>query len=128
MKAAWDAVSVPAQSGEPTCGTTPPGGGACTEFTTTGTVSTGVSAYRPSSTGFTTTGGVISACLTGPSGVDFDLYVQRRNTSGTWSDVAASESASSTETINYTAASGTYRIEVYGYSGSGTFTLKYNTP
>ncbi|MDQ4052970.1 MAG: M4 family metallopeptidase [Actinomycetota bacterium] len=130
VKAAWAAISVPVQSGEPTCGggTEPPPTGDCTEFTTTGTVSRGVSVYRPSSSGFSTAGGRISACLTGPSGTDFDLYLQRRNSSGTWSDVAASEGASSTEMIGYTAGSGTYRIEVYGYSGSGTFTLKYNTP
>ena len=83
--------------------------------------------YHPSSTGFTTSGGLITACLTGPSSADFDLYLQRKNGSS-WSDVAASESPSSTETISYNAASGTYRIEVYGYSGSGSFTLKYNTP
>ncbi len=42
--------------------------------------------------------------------------------------MAASESASSTESIVYTAAAGTYRIEVYAYSGSGSFTLKYDVP
>lgn len=128
VKAAWDAVSVPAQSGEPTCGgSEPPPTGDCSEFSTTGTVSTGTSVYRPSSSGFTTSGGTITACLSGPSGADFDLYLQKRTTFG-WSDVAASESASSTEAIRYTAGSGTYRIEVYGYSGSGSFTLTYNTP
>ena len=127
VKAAWDAVSVPAQSGEPTCGGTTPPGGACTEVTATGSTSTGVSSYKPSSSGFSSAGGVISACLTGPSGADFDLYLQKRNSSGTWADVAASESSSSTETISYSATAGTYRIEVYGYSGSGSFTLKYNT-
>ncbi len=128
MKAAWAAISVGAQSGEPTCGGGGPDpGGDCTETTTTGTTSRGVSVYRPSSSGFSTSGGLITACLTGPSNADFDLYLQRWNGSS-WADVAASESPSSTETISYNAASGTYRLEVYGYSGSGSFTLKYNTP
>jgi Zn-dependent metalloprotease len=129
VKSAWDAISVPAQSGEPTCGggTEPPTGD-CTEVTASGSVARGASVYNPSTSGFTTAGGRISACLTGPAGTDFDLYLQKRTSSGTWSDVAASESATSTESIGYTAGSGTYRVEVYGYSGSGTFTLKYNTP
>ena len=129
VKAAWAAISVPAQSGEPTCGGggDPDPGGDCTETTTTGSTSTGVSVYRPSSSGFSTSGGLITACLTGPSNADFDLYLQRWN-GAWWSDVAASESPSSTETIRYNAGSGTFRLEVYGYSGSGSFTLKYNTP
>ncbi|MDO9456076.1 M4 family metallopeptidase [Nocardioides sp.] len=130
VRDAWAGISVPAQSGEPTCGggtTPPPTGGTCTEFTATGTLSSKTSTYKPSTSGFTTTGGVINACLTGPSSADFDLYVQKLSGS-TWSDVAKSESASSTETIAYTAGSGTYRVEVYAYSGSGSYTVKYDTP
>lgn len=127
VKAAWDAVSVPAQSGEPTCGGGT-GGGTCSEVTTTGSVSSGTSAFRPSTSGFTAAAGTINACLTGPSGVDLDLYLQKRSSTGTWSDVAASESSTSTETIAYAAAAGTYRLEVYAYSGSGSFTLKYDVP
>ena len=43
-------------------------------------------------------------------------------------DVAASESSTSTEKIVYTATAGTYRWDVYAYSGSGSFTLKYDVP
>lgn len=128
VKAAWDAVSVAAQSGEPTCGGGTGGGGTCSEVTATGTTSAGTSSYRPSSTGFTAAAGSLVACLTGPGGADFDLYLQKRSSSGTWSDVAASESATSTESITYTAAAGTYRWEVYGYAGSGSYTLKYDVP
>jgi Zn-dependent metalloprotease len=130
VRDAWAGINVGTQSGEPTCGggtTPPPTGGACSEFTTTASISSRTSSYKPSTSGFTTTGGVINACLTGPSGTDFDLYVQKLSGS-TWSDVAKSETASSTETIAYTAGSGTYRIEVYAYSGSGSYTLKYDTP
>ena len=87
----------------------------------------GSSTYKPSSSGFTAAAGTINGCLTGPSGVDLDLYLQRLS-GGSWVDVAASESATSTETIAYSAAAGTYRWDVYAYSGSGSFTLKYDTP
>ncbi|CAI9405845.1 M4 family metallopeptidase [Nocardioides sp. T2.26MG-1] len=129
VKSAWDAVSVPAQSGEPTCGSGGGGGGTCTEVTATGTASSGYSTYKPSSTGFSvTTSGAINGCLTGPSGTDLDLYLQKKNSSGSWVDVAASESSTSTESIAYSATAGTYRWDVYAYSGSGSFTLKYDTP
>ncbi|MDO9498323.1 MAG: M4 family metallopeptidase [Nocardioides sp.] len=129
VRAAWDAVSVPAQSGEPTCGgTTPPGGGTCSEVTRTGTVASRASSYQPSTSGFAAAAGTINACLTGPSGADLDLYLQKRSSSGTWSDVAASESASSTESIVYSAAAGTYRLEIYAYAGSGSYTVKYDVP
>ncbi len=128
VKSAWDAISVPAQSGEPTCGTTG-GGGTCTEVTTTGTATSGFSTYKPTSSGFAvTTAGTINGCLTGPAGTDLDLYLQKRNTSGTWVDVAASESSTPNETITYSAGAGTYRWDVYAYSGSGSFTLKYDVP
>jgi Zn-dependent metalloprotease len=126
VKAAWNAVSVSAQSGEATCGGGG-GGGTCTETTSTGSASQGSSTYKPSSSGFTAASGTINGCLTGPSGVDLDLYLQRLS-GGSWVDVAASEGATSTETIAYSAAAGTYRWDVYAYSGSGSFTLKYDTP
>ena len=110
----------------PTCGGGG-GGGTCTETTTTGSASQGSSTYKPSSSGFTAAAGTINGCLTGPSGVDLDLYLQRLS-GGSWVDVAASEGATATETIAYSAAAGTYRWDVYAYSGSGSFTLKYDTP
>ncbi len=126
VKAAWAAISVPAQSGEATCGGTPPPS-SCSEVTSTGSVSQGYSSYKPSSSGFSAAAGTIKGCLTGPSGVDLDLYLQRWNGSS-WGDVAASESATSTETITYSATAGSYRWDVYAYSGSGSFTLKYDVP
>jgi Zn-dependent metalloprotease len=134
VKAAWDAVSVPAQSGEPTCGggTDPdpdpePGATTCEDASATGTTSAGASSYQPSADGITAGAGTIVGCLTGPSGADFDLYLQQWNGS-TWTDVASSESATSTESISYAATAGTYRWEVYGYGGSGSFTLGYGVP
>ncbi|GGR57340.1 hypothetical protein GCM10008959_18840 [Deinococcus seoulensis] len=56
------------------------------------------------------------------SGTDFDLYLQKKSGSR-WVDVAASEGSSSNESVTYNAGSGTYRWEVYAYSGSGSYTL-----
>lgn len=127
VKAAWAAVSVPAQAGEPTCGSGG-GGGTCTKVTATGTATSKASTYKPSSTGVAvSTAGTINGCLTGPSGVDLDLYLQKKSGSS-WVDVAASEGSTSTESITYSAGTGTYRWDVYAYSGSGSFTLKYDLP
>ena len=93
-----------------------------TSTTYTGTVSQGTSSYKPSSSGFSYAGGTLSGKLSGPSGTDFDLYLQKYNGTS-WSRVAVSQSYSSTETINYAAGSGTYRWVVYGYTGSGSYSL-----
>ncbi|HYC91684.1 MAG TPA: M4 family metallopeptidase [Thermoanaerobaculia bacterium] len=65
--------------------------------------------------------------LTGPSGTDFDLYLQKWNGSS-WASVAAGESSTSTENVSYNGTSGTYRWRVYAYSGSGSFTLCTTRP
>ena len=90
--------------------------------TYTGTVSSKTSSYKPGSSGFSYAGGTLKATLSGPSGTDFDLYLQKYNGS-TWADVASSEGSTSSESITYNATSGTYRWEVYAYSGSGSYTL-----
>lgn len=90
--------------------------------TYTGSVSAGSSSYQPSTAGFSYAGGTLKGDLSGPSGTDFDLYLQTFS-GGTWVDVAASETPANTEAINYAAASGTYRWQVYSYSGSGNYTL-----
>jgi subtilisin family serine protease len=96
-----------------------------TGTTYTGTLSgTGANSYQPSSTGFTISAATtLKGQLSGPSGVDFDLYLQKRNTSGSWSSVSSSLGATASESITYSAAAGTYRWRVYAYSGSGSFTL-----
>ena len=91
--------------------------------TYTGTVYAGQFSYQPGSSGFTYAGGTLKATLSGPSGTDFDLYLLKKNLNGSWSYVAESESPSSSETITYNAASGTYVWGVYGYAGSGQYTL-----
>ncbi|HYR08069.1 MAG TPA: S8 family serine peptidase [Longimicrobium sp.] len=108
-------------------GTTPPPGGG--SFTYTGSISgTGSSSFQPGTSGYASSvSGTHSATLTGPSGTDFDLYLQKWNGSS-WVDVASSESATSNETVTYSGTAGTYRWDVYSYSGSGSFTLVTSRP
>jgi aqualysin 1 len=97
---------------------TPPAG-----TTYTGSISTsGSNSYQPSSSGLSYTAGSVKGTLTGPSSADFDLYLQKKSGS-TWSTVARSEGSSSSESITYSAAAGTYRWRVYSYSGTGSYTL-----
>ncbi|MFC3860411.1 S8 family peptidase [Deinococcus antarcticus] len=105
-----------------TGGTTPTPTPTPGSTTYTGTVSSKTSSYKPGSSGFSYAGGTLKATLSGPSGTDFDLYLQKYNGS-TWADVASSEGSTSSESITYNATSGTYRWEVYAYSGSGSYTL-----
>lgn len=94
----------------------------------TGTVaSVNGSVYAPNTTGFTVpaAGTALGGILTGPTGTDFDLYLQRRLSGGTtWSNVASSLSATSSETISTTGTTGyNYRWRIYSYAGTGTFTF-----
>ncbi|MBG0825237.1 M4 family metallopeptidase [Planomonospora sp. ID91781] len=107
-----------------------PGGGACQGFETTktGTLSSGASQYQPDGGSFqTTVSGAHRACLDGPNGTDFDLYLQKRGTFG-WSTVARSTSTGPDESLTYNGTAGTYRYRVHSYSGSGDYTLGYDAP
>ncbi|HET7435586.1 MAG TPA: M4 family metallopeptidase [Thermoanaerobaculia bacterium] len=99
----------------------------CTSYS--GSLSgTGAVAYWPNSSGYVSSiSGSHTGKLTGPSGVDFDLYLQKLSGT-TWSNVAASESSTATENISYSGTSGTYRWRVYAYSGSGSYTLCTTKP
>jgi subtilisin family serine protease len=89
---------------------------------------TGSYAYKPSSTGYSTTvRGVHRGCLTGPSNADFDLYLQKRSGS-TWTRVAASTGDLSSELISYDGPAGTYRWMIHSYRGSGNYTLGIEHP
>jgi aminopeptidase S len=95
----------------------------------TGTLSSGASAYQP--TGgqyYAATSGLHRGCLDGPNGTDFDLYLQKRNTSGTWTTVASGTSSAPDELTSYNGTAGYYRYRVHAYSGSGTYTLGLQQP
>ncbi len=93
-----------------------------------GSLASGGSAYVPTTPGYTQGGnGTYQARLTGPSNADFDLYLYRWNGSA-WTQVAKSEGATSTESINYNGTAGYYYLEVRSYSGSGTYNAQYLFP
>ena len=105
------------------------GGSACSSQETafSGSLSSGASTYKPSSSGFSSSAGTITGCLDGPSGTDFDLYLQKLSGS-TWSNVAQGITSAPDESISYSGTSGTYRWRVLAYSGSGSYTGGYSTP
>ncbi|NNH08007.1 S1 family peptidase [Cellulomonas fimi] len=111
-------------------GTTPPPPTGCSGYarTYTGSLSTGRSAIQPSGSYVTvSSSGTIRLCLDGPTGSDFDLYLQKWNGSS-WASVASATSSSADETISYTGTAGQYRYGVYAYAGSGSYTLGATTP
>ena len=68
-----------------------------------------------------TTGGTITITLTT---LPFDYDIKLLNSAGT--QVAISQAGGTTsETINYTAAAGTYYAQVYGYNGANSSTNCY---
>ncbi|GAA4240449.1 hypothetical protein GCM10022254_65110 [Actinomadura meridiana] len=106
-----------------------PDPGACGDEETklTGTLASGASGYQPAD-GYTTTAtGAHTACLDGPDGVDFDVYLQKLN-GGTWQTVAQSISPTPDETINYTGGPGTYRYRVHAYTGTGEYHFGFSRP
>ncbi|GIG81750.1 S1 family peptidase [Planotetraspora kaengkrachanensis] len=106
------------------------GGGTCSGYqsTYTGSLSSGASAYQPNGSYYTTTvTGVHRGCLDGPTGVDFDLYLQKWNGSA-WVNVAQGTSPGPDETVTYTGTAGQYRYRVHAYSGSGSYSLGVTRP
>jgi subtilisin family serine protease len=95
-----------------------------------GTLSgTGASVYLPSTTGYTSlVSGTHRSCLTGPAAADFDLYLFKRTSSGSWSQVARSIGTTSTESITYNGTAGTYRVQVISYRGSGAYSAGITRP
>ncbi|MBO3103610.1 S1 family peptidase [Cellulomonas fengjieae] len=111
-------------------GTTPPPTTACSGYASSyqGTLSSGAAVAQPSGGSVTVSrSGTIRLCLAGPSGADFDLYLQKRSGS-TWSTVAQGTTSSANEAITYSGTAGTYRYVVLAYSGSGSYVLGATTP
>jgi subtilisin family serine protease len=108
----------------------PPPGGCPSGYTSySGNLTgTGDNELEPNGTYyFSSVSGTHSGIMNGPSGTDFDLYLYKWNGSF-WSNVAAAESSTSSETINYGGTSGYYLWEVYSFSGSGSYTFCLKKP
>ncbi|WAS91158.1 M4 family metallopeptidase [Nannocystis punicea] len=120
VHAAWTAVGVPGDPGSGGGG----GGGSCTGTQYQGSLSgAGAQQAQPNGSYYQTTGTKThTACLTGPNGTDFDLYLLKWNGS-TWAQVAQSESPTSSESISYVGTAGYYTYTVASYAGAGNYTL-----
>jgi subtilisin family serine protease len=107
----------------------PPPPATCDSETYTGTLTySGDADVQPNGTYFyTPNAGTHYACLTGPSGADFDLALYRWSGSS-WTRVAISQGFTSTENITYSGTAGYYYWRVYSYSGTGSYTLKIKRP
>jgi hypothetical protein len=106
------------------------GGAPCTSCQAfTGTLSgTGDFDYHPNGSWyFSSVSGVHRGWLRGPSGSDFDLYLQKWS-GGRWVIVARSESTTSEEQIAYTGTSGYYRWRVYSFRSSGSYSFWLQRP
>lgn len=116
-------------SGSTTAAVTVSSGGGCAGTTYTGTIATvGSEQIQPDGTWYQSTlAGPHVGCLTGPTGTDFDLYLDRW-TGSAWSQVAASEGSTSVEQITYQGTAGYYRWRVKAYAGTGSYTFKLQRP
>jgi streptogrisin C len=107
----------------------PPGGCQDYEITQTGTLSgTNAVQYHPNgSYYYSSISGTHRGCLDGPTGVDFDLYLQKYS-GGRWVDVAGGTSSGPDETLTYSGTAGYYRFQVHSYRGSGSYTVGITNP
>ncbi len=101
----------------------------CSGGTYTGTLSgAGANAYQPNgSYYYSSISGTHGGSLTGPSGADFDLYLEKWNGSA-WISVSSSLGSTSTESVTYSGTAGYYRWRIYSYSGSGSYSLCTTRP
>jgi serine protease len=99
----------------------------CQEYTGTLT-GTGDSDIHPGGSWYySSLSGTHRGWLQGPSGTDFDLYLQKWN-GFWWSTVARSESVTSQEQVAYSGTAGYYRWIVSSYSGSGSYSFWLQRP
>ncbi|GAA3520914.1 M4 family metallopeptidase [Aeromicrobium panaciterrae] len=69
-----------------------------------------------------TDAGQLKVCLDGPTGADFDVYLQKQYAGSYWLTVAQGTSPNPDEAFTYNNTSGSYRLVVKSDSGSGAFT------
>jgi serine protease len=103
------------------------GGGGCGGSSFSGSLSSGGSAYHPSPYYQSTVSGTHTGALDGPSGTDFDLYLQKWN-GFSWASVASGTTPSDNESVTYSGTAGYYRWRVHAFSGSGSYTLCTTRP
>ena len=82
---------------------------------------------QPNGRFFRTGGGQQTACLDGPDGADFDLFLQR------WNGRRGRPSPGPTgpdadEPLTFNGNAGVYRYRVQSETGSGDYTLGFSTP
>ncbi|HYN93524.1 MAG TPA: M4 family peptidase, partial [Pilimelia sp.] len=65
-----------------------------------------------------------TACLTGPAGANFDLYLQSRTDRG-WATVARAAGPGGTERLTFTGPAGVDRDRVVSERGSGAYALTF---
>ncbi len=101
-------------------GSSPCTGGASCEAYSGSLTGTGDSDAHPNGTYYqSTVSGTHQGWLEGPGSADFDLELYKWT--GSWTKVASSESASSSESISYSGTSGYYYWKILSYSGSGAY-------
>ncbi|MCE6998807.1 S1 family peptidase [Saccharothrix sp. S26] len=106
----------------------PPTGCEDSEATHNGSLAAGGQAFQPNNSYYqSTVPGAHVGCLAGPSGADFDLYLQKWNGSS-WVVVAKGDSPGASEAVSYNGTPGYYRYRVHAYSGSGSYTLGVTNP
>ncbi|HVJ61166.1 MAG TPA: hypothetical protein VM555_00420, partial [Tahibacter sp.] len=90
--------------------------------------STGTSRCPSSGGSYTSAGsGTHAGTSAGPSGIDFELELQKQSGS-TWSKVAEGITSTSNESVSYSGTAGTYRWRPYSYSGSGGYSVCFSKP
>ncbi|MFP2907430.1 PKD domain-containing protein [Pyxidicoccus sp. 3LFB2] len=74
-----------------------------------------------------TVSGTHAACLSGPSGTNFNLYLDRWD-GAVWVQVAASTTTTSVESISYPGTAAYYRFRVVNTAGIGAYELVISKP
>ncbi|BCB82340.1 hypothetical protein GCM10022251_47610 [Phytohabitans flavus] len=108
----------------------PPATSACAdeEVAVAGALSrAGARQSQPNGRFFRTAGGRQTACLDGPDGADFDLFLQRWN-GQSWQTVARATGPDADETLTFNGNAGVYRYRVQSEAGSGDYTLGFSIP
>jgi hypothetical protein len=93
----------------------------------TGTLMPGSVAYQPSALGYQSASGIQEGCLQGPTGTNFDLYLEARQ-GNAWVEVARSTGPTSQEVVRYQGSAGFYRWRIVAKQGLGSYTFRLQTP